>query len=291
MREVNLETEMVSTLMTKENVGIHNGLSIALDPTGDTLFLLNDNNIGAWDSRWNMPAVYYSLRKEGFNTAVPYQYAQCCYSGVWMSDGSFYYNTYESGMMLRGRGTWNAERQKWDGKPLFSTSVNKNSGHQYMHKHPSENYIYVTGNQNVVRKVNYNKAERTFTDENVQQVAGQANGGAGFNAGTGTTAAFNYTRQGVFVKNPDYTGSELYDFYMCDQKNHCIWKITPTGIATVFAGRGTPTLNNEVKGWIDGHHLKSARFDQPNGLAYDEETGIFYVADRENRRIRTIMIE
>ena len=37
--------------------------------------------------------------------------------------------------------------------------------------------------------------------------------------------------------------------------------------------------------------LRDAQFDQPNGIVYDKETGSFYIADRWNHRIRTIIIE
>jgi len=290
VREVNLETRMVRTLLTQSQIGLNQGLSIAMDPTRDTLFILNDNGKGPWDQRFQMPAVFYALRSDDFLKSRPYQYAQCTYSGVWMSDGTFYYNTWENGMLLKGRGVWNEEAAMWDGKQLFSTNSN-NGAHQYMIKHPSEDYIYVTGTNKQVKKVSYDKAQQTFVN-NVTVVAG---GSGGFAEGTGPSARFEQTRQGVFVKNPDYDtgipGQELYDFYVCDQNNHCIWKITPTGIATVFAGRGSPGLNGDRWGWIDGDPIRSARFNQPCGIAYDEETGIFYIADRENRRIRTIMIE
>jgi len=290
IREVNLETRMVRTVLTQSQIGINQGLSIAMDPTQDTLFILNDNARGSWNDRFQMPAVFYALRSDDFTKSRPYQYAQCCYSGVWMKDGTFYYNTWESGMLLKGRGVWNEEAGMWDGTRLFSTFGN-NGSHQFMIKHPDENYIYVTGQTYQIRKVPYDKAQQTFVN-NVTVVAGAGNG---FAEGTGPSARFGYTRQGVFVKNPAYDtgipGQELYDFYMCDQGNNCIWKITPTGIATVFAGRGSPGLNSDRWGWIDGDPIKSARFDQPCGIAYDEETGIFYIADRQNRRIRTIMIE
>lgn len=45
--------------------------------------------------------------------------------------------------------------------------------------------------------------------------------------------------QGVFVKNPEYAGEEdEYDFYFCDERNHCIRILTPTGRVVTFAGRG-----------------------------------------------------
>jgi hypothetical protein len=288
VREINLDTRMVSTVLTQNQIGINQGLSIGMDPAADTLFCINDNGKGEWNDRYAMPAIYYSLRTDGFTKARPYQYAQCCYSALWMADGKFYYNTYQQGMLLQGRGTYNAEAGMWDGTRLFST-WNNNSGHQFFSKHPEDLYMYVTGATRTIRKVPYDKVAGTFVN-NVTVVAGT--GSAGFKESTGPQAQFNYPRQCAFVKNPEYAGLEdQYDCYMVDQFNHCVWKVTPTGIATVFAGRGSVGLNSAVDGYIDGDPIKSARFFQPCGIVYDPETEIFYIADRQNRRIRTIMVE
>jgi hypothetical protein len=290
IRMVNLETRMVSTTLTQSQIGLNKGLSIAMDPSRDTLFLFNDNGKGSWNDRHAMPAIYYALRADDYKNSRPYQYAQCSYSGVWMTDGTFYYNTWDSGMLLRGRGEYNASVGIWDGTRLFST-YNNNGAHQYIAKHPEENYIYITGTTRRINKVPYDKENKTFINS-VSTLAGE---GEGFQEGTGSQARFGLPRQGVFVKNPDYdtgvAGEELYDFYVADQGAECIWKVTPQGVCTVFAGRGSRTLNNDVSGWIDGDPIETARFNKPTGIAYDEETGIFYIADRDNRRIRTIMIE
>jgi hypothetical protein len=285
VREVNLETRMVGTLLTRNQIGINQGLSLAMDPTGDTLFILNDNGKGEWNDRYAMPAIYYALRSEGFVNSRVYQYAQCCYSGVWMTDGSFFYNTWNSPQLLKGRDKYNATNGIWDGKQMFDTGA---QSHQFMMKHPTENYMYTTGTGQRVRRVPYNKTTKMF-ENSIAIIAGS--GGAGFREGTGTEAQFDSPRQGVFVLNPNYTGDELYDFYVGDQYNHCIWKVTPSGASTVFAGRGSVGMNNDKYGWIDGDLIETARFNQPVGIAYDDETGIFYVADRENRRIRTIQFE
>lgn len=294
LREINLETEMVRTLFTQGQAGIYQGLSIAMDPAKDTLFAINDNGNANWNDRYAMPAIYYAIRSEDFQKPRPYQYGQCCYSAVWFTDGTFYYNTYLNGMLLKGRGVFNEEYGMWDGEELFSTWGGANrSGHQYMIKHPNEDYIYVTGNTNGVRKVPYDKTAHTLINS-VTLVAGDQNWGAGYAPGTGSTARFNYTRQGVFVKNEDYVKDgkpELYDFYFCDQLNHCIWKLTPEGTATLFAGRGSQGLQTSYNGMIDGEAIKDAQFYQPTGIAYDEDTGIFYIADRLNRRIRTLADE
>ena len=93
-----------------------------------------------------------------------------------------------------------------------------------------------------------------------------------------------------YIKNPRPDGN-IYDYYICDRGNHCIFKITPDGNVSLFAGRGSVSSDNKVSGNIDGELKTEARFDNPCGIAYDEETQTFYIADKENHSIRTISIE
>lgn len=98
----------------------------------------------------------------------------------------------------------------------------------------------------------------------------------------------NRPRQGTFVKNPAYEGSnDEYDFYFCDRENHCIRILTPQGRVTTFAGRGS----NGTSGYNDGDLRQEARFNHPEGIVYDEERECFFIGDRENRRIRKIGYE
>ncbi len=108
----------------------------------------------------------------------------------------------------------------------------------------------------------------------------------------GTSARFTWLYQGVFVKNPDYAGQEdEYDFYVCDINNHSVRKVTPTGEVSTFAGKGSPSSDGKKQGYIDGDLRKEARFDGPSGIAYDAKLKIFYITERNNKRIRTISIE
>lgn len=291
VREVNLETRMVRTLFTKSAAGISISLSIGMDPTQDTLFVMNDHGKGNWIDRYSIPAIYYALRTEEFQKPRPYQYAVTCYSSIWFTDGTFYHNTWNDAMLIRGRSVFNEEKGMWDGEMLFSTWGAPGQGHQFLIKHPTENFMYVTGRGNGVRKVPYDKANKTPVN-NVTLVAGDQERGVGFVDGTGSTARFDFTRQGVFVKNKDYAGrADEYDFYVADQWNHAIRKITPEGVVTLIAGRGSQGLSTAKDGMIDGEAIKLARFNRPTGIAYDEETGIFYIADHQNKRIRTLSEE
>ena len=79
-----------------------------------------------------------------------------------------------------------------------------------------------------------------------------------------------------------------YDFYFCDQRNHCIRKMTPEGRVSTFAGRP----NGEGKeGYNDGDLRHEARFSRPTSIVYDEKRECFYVGDVDNHRIRKIAME
>jgi sugar lactone lactonase YvrE len=97
-------------------------------------------------------------------------------------------------------------------------------------------------------------------------------GTEGFANGPGTAAQFN-SPHGVAC---DGNG----DVYVADRDNHRIRKVVAaTGVVTTLAGSGTI-------GFADGPGT-AARFNYPSGVACDA-SGIVYVADRNNNRIRMI---
>ncbi|MEG1585362.1 MAG: IPT/TIG domain-containing protein [Bacteroidales bacterium] len=185
--------------------------------------------------------------------------------------GEMYYNDYRTGMVIK----YDFQTQK--SKDLFRINdVNEEFNVQFA---PSGTFAYiVVRNHHVIYKVKYNyltqeleKPSGIFCgirrgDENSRQFAD----------GVGTAAAFSNPHQGAFDENDN--------FYICDIMNHCIRKITPEGVVTTFAGRP------QEWGYADGE-LRKAMFDRPHGIAYDMETGTFYVADQKNRRIRMITTE
>ncbi len=68
--------------------------------------------------------------------------------------------------------------------------------------------------------------------------------------------------------------------YVADANNHCIRLIYPNSQASTLAGTG-------VAGFQDGP-LLTARFNSPSGLCVDADSGIVYVCDFQNQRIRKI---
>ena len=89
----------------------------------------------------------------------------------------------------------------------------------------------------------------------------------------------------------DANKEDCYDFYFTDRNNHCIRKLTPDGVVSTFAGRGSTGMNVHANGYVDGHLRDEARFNYPYALAYDEDTETFYVGDVNNHRIRKIALE
>ncbi len=291
LRKINLTTREVSTVFMKGQAGVHQVKSMLFDtPTRDTLFFVDDNGRGNWNDRHQMPNMHYALRNEGFRKVYPYLYAQCSYSAVSMSDGTIFYNTWTSSEVYKARVIFDATDQMWDGKSLFSVKANS-SDHIFMFRHPEDLYVYMTGFNGVYRCA-YDKTKKELVSSVLH--VGDIGGGSGYADAPGSSARFNRPRQGVFVKNNEYVAqgkTDVYDFYLCDHNNNAIRKVTPDGEVSTFAGRGSVGIDGQVWGWIDGEARETARFREPCGICYDEEEEIFYVADRENKRIRTISVE
>lgn len=97
-----------------------------------------------------------------------------------------------------------------------------------------------------------------------------------------------------FVFNEEYKAAnkaDWYDFYFADRENHCIRVLTPDGVVSTFAGRGSASSTCYKWGKQNGEVRERARFNQPTALAYDEATKTFYVGDWGNHKIRKIARE
>jgi len=97
------------------------------------------------------------------------------------------------------------------------------------------------------------------------------NGQRGSQNGFGASARFNQPYNIIRGSNGNY--------FVPDQKNHSIRKITIAGeVTTVAGGNG--------QGYLDGKDV-DAKFNNPTGLAITK-TRILFVSDRNNHRIRKI---
>ncbi len=108
----------------------------------------------------------------------------------------------------------------------------------------------------------------------VTTLAGAANQ-AGSTDGPGNTARFFYPI-GVSV---DSSGN----VYVADNGNSTIRAITPAGVVSTLAGLAG-------NGGSDNGTGSAARFSFPTRLAYDQTTGIIYVADTGNNIIRKVTL-
>ncbi len=115
-----------------------------------------------------------------------------------------------------------------------------------------------------------NRIRKIATNGDVTTLAGS--GAATFLNGIGTNAGFNYP----FGIGIDKNGNLIVN----EQGNDRVRKITLDGIVTTLAGSGTQT-------WLDGTG-QTAGFTNCTGIKTNMQTGIIYIADYGNNRIRRI---
>jgi len=159
--------------------------------------------------------------------------------------------------------------------------------------HPTGEYAYImVVNKGCIMRVDYDDDLKRFNQPYI--ICGEAGKTADHTDGIGVSARLRRPWQGVFVKNEDYVAAgrkDIYDLYFTDKDSHSVRILTPNGVVSTFAGRGSPYLNNSASGFVDGEIRNEARFDNPSGIEYDESTKTFYVSDMGNRRLRTIAME
>lgn len=217
----------------------------------------------------------------------------CNGSAIHPQNGALYYTSFARGEVFRydyrlGLAREDAKFFPEYRKRLFT--IQDNNWEINIVIHPTGRYAYlVVINQHYILRTDYDPNKQEFTDPYL--FCGAVGQGSWVD-GAGTNARLGRPYQGVFVKNKDYAGqTDEYDFYFTEADNHCIRKLTPFGVVSTFAGRGSTSLNGEAKGYIDGPIREKARFQTPRGLAYDEESKTFYIGDVSNKCIRTIVMK
>ena len=125
-----------------------------------------------------------------------------------------------------------------------------------------------------ILKAQYNAATQSIAGS-FQRFAGTGSWGAA--DGLGINASFDQPAQVAVDANGN--------LYIAEKFNHWVRQVYPDGRVVRYAGDGG--AGNQ--GFLDGTAL-SAKFNEPEGLAFDNE-GNLYVADLRNSRIRVIRNE
>lgn len=266
--------------------------------TKDTMIIGCDRTGDSHANHWYLPRmkenVLHKQFEDGGNRKKRLAEGRGCNgSAIHPQNGALYYTSFARGEVFRydyrlGLAKEDAKFFPEFRKRLFT--IQDNNWEVNIVIHPTGRYAYlVVINQHYILRTDYDPQKKEFTDPYLFCGAvGQGN----WVDGAGTNARLNTPYQGVFVKNEEYEGqTDEYDFYFTEPGNHCIRRLTPFGVVSTFAGRGSTSLNGEAKGYIDGPLREKARFQTPRGLAYDEESKTFYIGDVSNKCIRTIVMK
>ena len=292
LRVMNLTQRTATRLFPRSQY--HTMFSFTFSANGDTLFFPDDNGQG---SNTQLANIYYTLRSENFRKIRPYNYGPCSYGMVCMPDGYKFYSSWTNASIYRmGDNTTGIPHIDENRVLCFRLSqlVQTGGEHTRLVLHPSGKYMYLfSEGRGAILRSNYNSTTHMFEFPTI--IAGSLTS-KGAQEGTGSSSRFSQPWAGIFVKNRDYEKNprpdgELYDFYFCDRGNHCVWKITPDGVASIVVGRSNYTADNHYWGYVDGDPLKEARLDSPCGLAYDEDEEIWYIGDNGNHGVRYVAVE
>ncbi|RXG25900.1 IPT/TIG domain-containing protein [Leeuwenhoekiella marinoflava] len=261
----------------------------SIDFTNDGKYMIIAEDRGGENDR----ATYRLSRdKDWQDREIITRYRQCNGASVHPVNGELYFNSYEKGQFFRFDLNKYFDEGLGD-KDYEQLFVVQDPGWEYKtFIHPSGNYAYIVIiNKHYILRVDYNWEKKQFNQPYL--VCGRL-GSAGYQDGVGSGVRLNTPYQGVFVKNEDYVEAgkaDEYDFYFTEQYNHDIRILTPEGSVTTFAGRGSSSINPDPWGYVNGDLREEARFDQPTGIAYEEEEGAFYIGDKSNHRFRKIALE
>ena len=305
IQELDMNTRQLKSIISTSPFGTNRLRSIDFTLDGKYMIISTDRG----DQGRRSPSVWLLKRNvDGtFNNSSSIQllasYRDCNGASIHPVNGELYFNSFERSQVFR------LDMQKYfdvidNGKiwaPAYDDGAFKeiftiqDVGWEFkIFIHPTGKYAYiVVANQHYILRSDYNEQTKCFAPPYV--VVGTARN-AGWADGVGTTVRLNRPYQGVFVRNSNYVKEgrdDDYDFYFCDCQNQCIRKLTPDGVVTTFAGRGAQGHASDTNWWgtEDGDLRQVARFRDPTGITYDENTHTFYILDVTGRKIRTIAME
>lgn len=266
LRKLDLKNRTVTTLW-RTGSGVNKPRRISFNSDHSKLFTFNDQ-----DNSDEGVAVAVSERSnnnkvEDFSSwKTLVRMKSCCGGDVHPETDALFFNRWNGGEYYQ----WNYETN--DKEQIFRVDNQFNSTLIFA---PSGKFAYIVSmGHHCIYRTNFDYA----TGKLMQPYLLCGNKGkSGYVDGPGTKAFFSEPQQGCFDENDN--------FYICDQNNNLIRKVEPNGQVTTFAGR------QYNWGWADGDLRKEARFDRPHGIAYNKNTGEFYIADKNNKRIRIITKE
>lgn len=260
---------MISTLIRSNSGPFRRPRAICFaygtDPACDTMYVANDQNYD------NCMAVGIMLRKNGFlNVKSVVQNKQNNHVTVNPVTNELFYNRFTHGTFFR------VDKKTYEQTELFDLEGDNIEFSTIFSRDGKTIYVIVR-NQHYILKGDYNLSTRKI--ENLSPFVGKK-GTSAYANGIGEETRFNQPCQGAV----DDEGN----LFVVEQQNHCVRKITPDGVVTLWAG--TPVVQTGDKwGYLDGEPLK-AKFRDPEGLAFGPD-GALYVADMNNHRIRKILVE
>ena len=290
LRFIDLYNKRVETVF-RTTGDLQRPRTIAFTLAGDTMIIANDGNDWNWNGTVVIPR-NKETRKFADGSPTPWRvvmhHKQCNGGAIHPISGDYWFNSYNKsevfkvfqrpsdGTMWRYGGP-NPGDLNEDGREAshYFFLVQDDRWEFNIQIAPSGSFAYIVSkNQHYIAKMDYNFSSGAFSKP-VPFVGTRQR--AGFLDGVGLdNTLFWEPQQGAFDK---------YDnFYVADGENKCIRKVTPQGQVSTFAGRPGNA------GYSDGA-LRDAQFNSPFGIIYDDEIQTFYIADRNNRRIRMIKVE
>lgn len=219
------------------------------------------------EDNWLSPDVFYDQKDASSNFIM----GSTTITGLAASD-KYVYQISQNGSKLI-RTDLESREVKLIGQNLNLSSWN------YLAYNKKDGCVYIAAEEWArVYKFNTKNAageyKSSISNEDLELVAGLGRGSV--KEGVGSQAQFGYL-SGIAC---DGDGN----IYTCDYQNHVIWKITnDEHRATVFAGKPG------VSGYKDGAP-KESEFNSPYSVTSTSD-GILYVADMQNRVIRSIAVQ
>lgn len=138
---------------------------------------------------------------------------------------------------------------------------------------PEGVWVDPTGNLYIADSGNH-RVRLVTTAGTISTVAGTGTAGFSGNGGPATAARLNDPK--------DITTDTAGNLYIADNENHRIRKVTTGGTISTYAGNG-------VEGYAgDGAAATAARLNDPTGVAINTTSGVLYIGDTDNNRIRQV---